>query len=113
MSSGTLIVRFPDGELRYGIYHGTCDIANDRLFATSDEAWEARETGDTSWPWQTPVPSDPEPVVIFTNYGGGFYWDGTASKEMVVDGRAPYGDEWDGSGAKEMTDGRPGWLADE
>jgi hypothetical protein len=111
VSSGTLFVRFPDGEVRYGIYHGTCDIANDRLFATSDEAWEARVTGAHNWPLDSPEPAVTEPVSIYTNYGGGFYWEGRASREMLTDGHQPYGDEWDGSGRTHMTDGAPEWLA--
>ena len=85
MSSGTLVVRFADGTFRYGVYHGTSDLAFPRLSATVDEAWNSRVASD-------PEPSDerPEPVEVATNYGGGLWWKGEATTRVLVT-TDPYG----------------------
>lgn len=103
MSRATLAVRFPDGEIRYGIYDGTRDLAYPLLVDTSSEAWALpyRDKGP-----EIPVEVRSEAVVIFCPLAGGFYWDGRATRTRIVEGRAPYAsDEW----AELLVNGKPSW----
>jgi hypothetical protein len=81
MSRATLFVRFPDGTIRYGIYNGTSDIARPPLFDTLDGAWAHRFED-----WPDYEEESGEPVDVATNYGGGFSWKGTATKEYLTSG---------------------------
>lgn len=98
MSSGGALVRFPDGTIKETTYHGTSDVLDDRL----DESYVGF---DLRWP-----------VEIWTNYGGGFWWKGLATRGEVVAGNMPWGDEdfwghWVEEPA-EIHDGDPAWVAE-
>lgn len=78
MSRATLYVKFPDGSLRYGLYNGTDDFAWTELTAAPHMAWNGE---------QDSVEPGPEvSVAIATDYGGGFAWEGTATKKALVKG---------------------------
>lgn len=97
MSRGNLYVLFPNGDVRYGIYNGTSDTAGRPLQPTPEFTWEEwRGVG----PWRDPyalVEGDDEPVVIASDYGGGFSWEGRATREYLTRGASPHGIEnWNG-----------------
>lgn len=87
MSSAPLAVRFPDGEIRWGIYSGTVDIALPWLFATDDEAWDQNQKQMRTWD-EKPIGEVFE-VDVFSYYGYGFWWRGRATKDLYL---GPYGD---------------------
>jgi hypothetical protein len=96
-------VRFPDGEVRHGIYSGTTDSVYPPLYATDDEAWDAYKSGELSTRTRadTSRHGEGEPVVVATNYGGGSWWQATATRESVTsmlgwDERYEAGGEHDG-----------------
>ena len=86
MSSATALVRFSDGSIRWAIYHGTVDQLRPRLFDSAAEAWAQKGP---------PLGGGAdEPVTIYADYGGGFWWEGF-SNPGFVSGRSciPYGAE--------------------
>ncbi len=107
MSSATALVRFPDGSTRWAIYHGTSDVLRPRLFDSAAEAW-AQEGSDLDG-------GADEPVAIYSDYGGGFWWEGYANQYRVgARSCVPYGSEsFDGSvlvAASTIHDGMPIWA---
>ena len=92
-------------------YNGTSDVAQPKLYATYEEL-------DADWregEWVTCTCGQPStPCVIWTDYGGGFYWDGAVCMtcRCITDGLSPFGlsGSW-GHGwtvePRECTDGYP------
>ncbi len=85
MSRASAEVRFPDGTIRYGIYDGTSDILQPRLFETTGEAWDCYQD-DRRNLWDIPYGHFPDDVawqifdvVIYSDYGGGSWWKGKAT----------------------------------
>jgi len=79
-SKALLKVRFPDGTLRYGCYGATSDVPYEALSGDVDE-WSVLPLR-----WDTPAPSGaPVEVAIACNYGGGFWWPGTAHSDRLVE----------------------------
>lgn len=116
VSSGTMMVRFPDGEVRYGIFHGTANLASPPLFATGDEAWDHRKNcqhervpiADKAGKPFGSLPSCAvydegagEPVECWTNYGGEWTWKATATKDHVTSNHDAEGE----------VQGTPDWVA--
>ncbi len=101
-STALLKVRFPDGTIRYGRYHATSDVPS---FALVDEL-DGWDTLPMKWDGDAPE-GHPVPVQIACDYGGGFWWWGTALPDRLVD-RGYYMD-----GTAEIcatqTDGYPDW----
>lgn len=91
-------VRFSDGDVRWGIFNGTANLAQAALFPTMEEAWEHRKTcthglvervGRTGVPYRLPgcaayEENDGEPVECWTNYGGEWHWKATATKTHLT-----------------------------
>lgn len=109
MSSGAALVRFPDGTVKFTNYHGTSDILHPALRVTLAEAFDSRDWG----------PGKPEgevfDVEIFTFYGGDWWWEGKATKEYVVEGVEPWGNEdWGDITTPPSVrhDGKPEWVAE-
>jgi hypothetical protein len=101
MSRATLYVRFPDGQVKYGIYNGTVDIAQPWLVDTPTEAWDIWHGGNLTHYWQESQPEG-EPVDVATDYGGGFSWQGRATTDRLVDGFEPF--------ELDSHDGLPEWA---
>ncbi len=80
MSSGFALVRFPNGEIRYGVYSGTVDFLHRGLYDTMKEAFASYRAGALT----DPV-GDREEVEVYTNYGGGMWWTGTAWRNAAAD----------------------------
>jgi hypothetical protein len=104
MSHASAAVLFRDGTIRYGIYSGTSDIMGSCLFGSIDEAWDD---------YRSPASRDEaaeaadEPVIIYSDYGGGFSWPGRATRDRLTDGFDPFGQCGDPA---PMIDGEPLWL---
>lgn len=97
MSNATLMVRFQDGLILWGIYHGTSDIAYPDLFDSMHEAWAygGRERRSVTRNLEDKLTkSSPEPVEIHSDYGTGWYWGGEAcrSTKMITCNLSGYSD---------------------
>ena len=77
MSSALAAVRFPDGRVRWTIYHGTSDVLSNALYDSPAGAWLGPR-------WFGNGPHGAwEAVDIYSDYGGGFWWRGVASKVKI------------------------------
>ena len=108
MSRASMVVKLADGTVRYGIYNGTVDVCWEPLFDTLNEAWDAWQRyygrdGD----WVMPdMPDAPEQdALIYSDYGGGWWWEGRATYNRVVGPR-----DWD-EFYDLMHDEVPDWAA--
>ena len=112
MSRATALIRFPDGTVKAAMYCGTSDVLWPRLFDDVEEAWDAyRDASSDDWyaTFHPPAPLvDGEPVEIYSDYGGGHWWRGTATREYAI---GPL-DTWDDVPDGELHDGRPQWVID-
>lgn len=99
MSRASASVHFPDGTIRHCLYHGTVDCLWPRLFDTSREAWDAYGTDGG----ERPRAAAGEPVEIYSDYGDGFWWRGTATRDYVTS-------ELDVTEIEELFDGTPDWA---
>lgn len=106
MSDALLQVRFPDGTVRFGCYHGTTDSPYNALVEDPARWLESR-----AW-----VLADDDgggasvPVEIATNYGGGSHWKGTAKPSHLVDlGLFWPDDGWSDPYIRDRKDGLPEW----
>lgn len=84
MSRASVAVLFPDNTIRYGIYDGTSDILQPRLFATSREPWDAYYGAVDMHPPSGYDASSAATVLIYCDYGGGSEWEGKATRDYVV-----------------------------
>ena len=76
MSHSIGAVKFKDGEVKFYEYNGTVDVPISHIYDTVDEVnenWRNHE-------WVNCTCGKEEPVSIFSDYGGGFYFDGLACK---------------------------------
>lgn len=113
MSHGKGQCRFYDGNIKYFEYDGTDDICRPKLYDTFDEMidnWrkpyvsiEANNITHDKKSWfkkifrnnkdkeQSMCDHNVEDVEIYTDYGGGFYWKGTACRKcnMILEGKEP------------------------
>lgn len=101
MSRANLYVRFADGTMRYGIYHGTCDSALPSLYTHPYIAWD-RLNIDNGWlaTWHE---GEGEPVQVATDYGLGFSWRATATANCLTSNHEPL-DNY------AYSDGLPDWA---
>lgn len=80
-------VKFKD-EIKYFEYDDTGDICIPKLYDSYDELCENK----TEWDEKYPICNhDEETIEIYANYGGGFYWKGTACRKcnMILKGIEP------------------------
>jgi hypothetical protein len=81
MSSGIALVRFGDGTVKVGNYHGTSNLLVPRLFNTAMEATNAYfECRDG---WSDPE-GDIEDVVVYVDSGGSFWFEAKATRNSVL-----------------------------
>jgi hypothetical protein len=118
MSRATGAVRFQDGTVKWCLYNGTADILIPRLFEDPHTPWDAyyAKGDDKVDLWPEPV-GEPEPVTIYSDYGGGWTWPGMATRNVVTEGTDPYeyddneSNGWNAPDYKHPhTDGRPDWY---
>lgn len=97
MSGGHVWVRFPDGVIQHGNYQGSADTAWPMLFDTAEQASEAYRARVSLWPDPYPETRDGQvDVEIATNYGGDFWWKGTAIKGCLFTCNGLDVEHWDG-----------------
>lgn len=104
MSSAFALVRFPDGRVRAGVYHGTSDVLHPWLWDSIEEAWDHRRPA-VMRDWNEPAEGVTYEVTVFSDYGGGFYWPARAAWNVVLDNLMPYENCY-----KQMVNGRPEWA---
>ena len=75
-------VRFKDGAIKHFKYNGNADICVRNLFDTYDEMLEKWEK--ICWNECTCKPTEKEEVEIYSSYGCGFHWKGTACRKCMV-----------------------------
>lgn len=90
MSRATAEFFKPDGErVGYGLYDGTNDVMLPWIVATQERAWAVRypeqpdhlkhgpSKSDAAW-WtmQEECRHEGQPCIVYSDYGGGFYWPG-------------------------------------
>jgi hypothetical protein len=100
MSDTLAAVRFKsDGLIVFTVYYGVGDNLDRKLHKN---IFAAFEFDDLDWG----EPKKPQPVEIFSTYGEGFHWEGTACREtmQMVDGISPPFND----GVVE--EGVPGWA---
>lgn len=81
MSHSSAQFRFKDGTEFHGEYNGTSDIMCPRMFETPekrDEQWRKQE-----WP-MSDCEHEKEVCIAHADYGGGFWWEGTACRTCMV-----------------------------
>lgn len=106
MSVGALLVRLPDGTIRYGHYQTTVDAPYRCLHETDEqaEACSLRHQDEAQ-------DNEPEPEVeveIYAHYGGGFWWRGKArGLYLTDDGVRDFEGTWH---IPDQTDGIPDWV---
>ena len=106
MSRAWGVVRFKsDGKLMYYLYDGTSDICNPNLCDSMDDVWQDHK-------WSKCNCYQDEPVEIYSDYGGGFYWNGKACRHcnVITKGLEPWTDDEDE--VISITDGQPDWLGE-
>ena len=81
MSSGIALVRFGDGTVKVGNYHGTSDLLVPRLFDSAMEATDAYFEGRDGWSYPE---GDVEDVVVYVDYGGSFWFEAKATRTSVL-----------------------------
>lgn len=81
MSSGMALVRFGDGTVKVGNYHGTSDLLVPRLFDTAMEATDAYFEGRDGW---SDPEGDVEDVVVFVDSGSLFWYEAKATRTSVL-----------------------------
>jgi hypothetical protein len=118
MGSGIALVRFGDGTVKVGNYHGTSNLLVPRLFDTAMEATNAYFEGRDSW-------SDPDgnvkDVVVYVDYGDSFWFEAKATRTPVLpeycDPLAPNSEDKMGQRDPsrvlvEVHDGEPDWATE-
>lgn len=118
MSRSFGLVKFKStGNVYYCMYNGTSDIMNPHLCTASecydketDGYWAItyceRLTDQKGWRFPEDV-ADLDEIEIYSDYGGGFYWNGTGSESarMIKDYLNPFDEVW-----PNITDGTPEWV---
>lgn len=118
MSKSFALVKFKkSGNIYYGCYDGTCDVMYPSI-CTPQECYDKEDDcynpisyceklGDTkNWKIRESL-TNLDDIEIYSDYGGGFYWDGTGSEseKVIVTFLAPF-DQC----PKDIKDGQPEWA---
>lgn len=102
MSRSTLYVRFPDGEVRFGIFNDTVGVAVPPLFDTEREAWDwwGEYYGGT---WVLPPAHEDRDIHdVELALPAVQYWRGLATRHLIVGPIDPYD--------ADQSTGLPDWL---
>jgi hypothetical protein len=114
VSSASALIRFPDGTIRHGIYHGTVDLMYEAIYPTLDDAWDNRkrlavvECGCE--------PEDVDEVEIWSYYGFGTGWKAKTCQHKIHDQFTYWGiEDWEGNTIEppcEHWDEKPAWVVE-
>lgn len=115
MSNAWGAARFDDGLILYFLYHGTSDTCGNILRPTMNEVWDYVNQPSSDYDFK--CSHNPESVEIYSDYGPGFYWKGTACRhcKRLIDHY--YHGCWNPYSGEEVepyrptTDGKPPWYA--
>lgn len=118
MSAAFALVRFKKtGNIYYSSYEGTSDILSP-FICTPEECWDekwdcydpigfCRKMNSTcSWVFPEDV-TDLDEIEIYSDYGGGFYWNGVGSESIKM--IKEYLNPWEECG-KDIKDGQQDWV---
>lgn len=77
----------------YYEYNGTTDNAIGRIYHSFAELWAVWRCGDMG---KCVCGKSPVPVVLYSDYGGGFHWDAKAclACRTITDGLVPWREGW-------------------
>ena len=102
MSHAGGLVRFPDGEVLFFEYDGTSDIYIPTLFKTNEELNENWRKGHWG---KCACGNPPEPVQVYSSYGGGWTVPWTACRKcLALSPGLDYDESYD-----TRVDGEPDW----
>lgn len=119
MSRSFALVKFKKtGNIYYGCYNGTCDILLPFL-CTPQECYDetdgyydpityCTELSEKTGSWGLPDNvTDLDNIEIYSDYGCGFYWNGTGSEsvKMINDFLNPFEEVYE-----DIKDGVPQWV---
>ena len=95
-----------DDKVMFYEYDGTSDVTISHLYDTRKEMEDNWRKGE----WLDCKCGRDEPVEIYSNYGGGFYWDGRACRHClaITENLKP---DWDDGSSS--SDGTPDWVGEE
>jgi len=98
-------VKFSDGIIMHYEYDGTSDWCIPKLYDTHKEMWNNWRKYEYE---ETNCEHELEDVIIYSDYGNGFYWLGKACRKcnMIIEGKNPYPYDDDIF----PTSGRPEWV---
>lgn len=88
MGTDALYVRFPDGQIRFGLYYSATDTVSPRLLGSVDEAFEVAGAWDLHYPRD--LEGGGEPVEVASAYAGYFWWRATATRDWLTSHRDPF-----------------------
>lgn len=114
MSASYGLVKFKKtGNIYYCCYEGTSDIMIPFL-CTPEECFDKDCFCPISYcrridkSWEFPKVDDLDDIEIYSDYGGGFYWNGTGSESAkMIKEEINFGEK-----VYEYTDGQPLWVND-
>ena len=101
MSDDYGLVKFKtDGRILCFCYDGTSDMCVPNLYANQNDVFKRNKK------WAECNCKHAEDVEIYSNYGGGFYWQGKACRicKAIKEGLKPYDCN--------IVDGKPQWVID-
>lgn len=75
------LVRFGDGTVKVGNFHGTSGVLVPRLFDTAMDATNAYFEGRDGW---SDPEGDVEDVVVYVDYGDSFWFEGKATRTSLL-----------------------------
>ena len=106
-----MLVRFPDGTIKYGAYQNTSDVPCSGLSDHLDD--HPRALYRISEIVEPVAPEGEEvDVQIYCTYGGGFHWPGKAQGNYLTDSGWRY-DERKGEWIEGQEGGEPDWLPED
>jgi len=107
MSSANGTVTFNDGTVMHCEYYGTVDLMVPTLYETKEECHEN---------WKNHVRNECtcgnlEPVTIYSDYGGGFEWEGEACRTCKAINHEHLDSDWEANKAyREQRNNPWGWF---
>lgn len=108
MGTSMMLVRFPDGSIKFGSYQNTADVGLPWLAATSEEARALRSSDGTG---RLPTDGETVDVEVFVDYGGGFWGRMKARGGHLTEGARPIDLSRDHPATlTDYHDGTPDWL---